>query len=209
MFLECPFILFWLVRNKLPTLAVCVIGSLCTHIFFVIVLVRVALRTCCCFYCMHSTGAAANCLTWLHQNIKDGIVIKCMFFFEVCVLFGKILKTVFFISFRYVRFPFSNIIQHVFYFQTLCPVTKHSYVYFLSSLGHLYLLHIRFAVPEVWLGYSAVNCPEKADNKLVFWRLKFSPKMHVHKLRSQQKKCIGMGTRKYFNTSINRFLVKC
>lgn len=104
--------------------AVCDIASSYTHTCFVIIEVRVALWKWCCFYYLHSTGAAASCLTWIYQNIKDDIVIKLMFFLEVWVLFGKFVKVVFFISFRYVRFPVSNIIQHLFYFKTWVSSNK-------------------------------------------------------------------------------------
>jgi hypothetical protein len=96
----------------------------CFLVYAYILRIVVALWTCFCFYYVHSICAAAICLTLLYQNIKNNILIQYMFFLEFCVLFGKFVKVIFFISLRCFRFPVSNLIQRVLYLKTWVSSTK-------------------------------------------------------------------------------------
>ena len=162
---------------------------------------------CYCFYCLRSTGAAANSLTSLYQHLKDDSVIQYMFFLEVCILFGKFVKVLFFISFWYFVFQFLTLFSIYSISKLGCPLPKSSGISLLFSLSLLYPLYVRFAVPKGCIGYSALNFRRKQTINLYsdFYN---SPRRCVFTNCVRSKQCIGIWTRKYFKELINLLFVK-
>jgi len=114
----------------------------------------------------------------------------------------KPMNVVFFISFRCLRFPVSNIIQRVLYSKTWVSIAK--------ILLCIFPLFSRSLVSPTYTVcyYSAVNCRREQTINL-YSDFQNSPRKFMPTNCVHIKLGIGIGQRKYFNALINLLFVKC